>query len=257
MPTGTETSRYPPACPHIIERTPMRMQWLDLTMLHWRYPAEEVQCLLPEGLTVETFDGSAWVGLVPFKMEVDVPFAPAMERILHFPETNVRTYVYGESGEPGVFFWSLEASSPPAVVTARTTYQVPYFWADMSIDAYGPTGTRLECSPGTGDRVSYAATRRWPKPSGATSLVEVEIGEPFVGGDLDHFLTGRWALYGSFGSWLSYATMYHEPWPLHHATLLRCDDELVVATGLSQPTDAPLVHYSPGVSVRCGWPGKA
>lgn len=235
----------------------MRMEWLDLTMLHWRYPADEVQRLLPEGLTVETFDGSAWVGLVPFQMQVDIPFAPAMERILHFPETNVRTYVSGESGEPGVFFWSLEASSLPAVVTARASYQVPYFWSAMSIDRRGPNGQALTTKPTTGDTVRYEATRKWPKPSGATSVVEIEIGEPFVGGELDNFLTARWALYGSFSHWLSYATMYHEPWPLHRATVTTCDDELVAATGLTQPTEEPLVHYSPGVSVRCGWPQKA
>ncbi len=257
MSSPHDPSRYPPACPHVIDRTPMRMRWLDLTMLHWRYRAADVQRLLPDGLTVETYDGSAWVGLVPFKMEVDVPFAPPMERILHFPETNVRTYVTGRSGEPGVFFWSLEASSLPAVVTARTTYQVPYFWADMSIEARDAAGARIDDRPGVGDRVTYRSRRRWPKPRGASSLVEVEIGEPFVGSEIDHFLTGRWALYGSFNRWLSYATMYHEPWPLHRGEVVRWDDELVAATGLDQPVDAPLVHYSPGVSVRCGWPGKA
>lgn len=214
-------------------------------MLHWRYPASEVQALLPDGLTVETFDGSAWVGLVPFQMRVDVPFVPKLERILHFPETNVRTYVYGKSGEPGVYFFSLEASGLAAVLTARLTYQVPYFWAAMSIDR-------------SGEHLRYEATRKWPKPRGAHSLVEVDIGEPFRPGednDLDRFLTARWALYGDLGPWTTYATMFHEPWPLHHATVTNWNDELVAAAGLTPPTDEPLVHYSPEVDVRCGWPG--
>jgi len=214
-------------------------------MLHWRYPAEEVQRLLPDGVEVETFDGTAWVGLVPFQMKVDVPFAPEMRRFLHFPETNVRTYVRGRSGKPGVWFFSLEASSLPAVVTARAGYQVPYFWSAMSLDQ-------------TGSRLRYITERRrWPRPAGASSHVEIEVGDPFESdeaGELDHFLTARWALYGSFGGWINYATMFHEPWPLHHATLIRCDDQLVTASGLSQPDTEPLVHYSPGVSVRCGWP---
>lgn len=225
----------------------MRMKWEQLTMLHWRYPAAEVQALLPSGLTVETFDGDAWVGLVPFQMRVDIPFAPAFPSVLHFPETNVRTYVSGKSGEPGVYFWSLEASSLPAVATARAAYQVPYFWADMTLEH-------------TGDVLRYESTRRWPGPKGASSLVEVRVGDPFRTGeasDLDRFLTARWALYGSFGPWRSYAAMFHEPWPLHHGEVLRCDDELVAAAGLTQPTDEPLVHYSPGVSVRCGFPQRA
>ena len=240
-------NRYPEVCPHTIKRTPMRMKWEQLTMLHWRYDPAEVQALLPSGLTVETFDGAAWVGLVPFQMRIDVPFVPEFPRVLHFPETNVRTYVSGRSGEPGVYFWSLEASSLSAVVTARTSYQVPYFWADMTLQQRD-------------DIVRYETTRRWPGPKGARSVVEVRIGETIAAteaSDLDRFLTARWALYGSFGPWRSYAKMYHEPWPLHRAELIECDDSLVAAAGLTQPTTPPLVHYSPGVSVRCGFPQRA
>ncbi len=215
-------------------------------MLHWRYPAEEVQALLPDSLTVETFDGSAWVGLIPFQMRVDVPFMPAFPRILHFPETNVRTYVTGKSGKPGVYFFSLEASALVSVLTARIGYQVPYYWADMSITSGGK-------------RIRYESSRYWPKPKGASSVVEVEIGEaygPDEANDLDRFLTARWALYGDLGPWTTYAKMFHEPWPLHHATVTHWDDQLVAAAGFAQPTGDPLVHYSPKVNVRCGWPGR-
>lgn len=251
--------RYPEVCPHTIKRTPMRMKWDDLTMLHWRYEPEEVQELLPEGLTVETFDGSAWVGLVPFQMRIDVPFAPAMKSILHFPETNVRTYVTSKSNEPGVYFWSLEASSLPAVVTARTSYQVPYFWADMTIDRTDAEGREIDRPLVEGDRIAYATARRWPDPRPATSLVSVTVGEAFTDGQqgpLDRFLTARWALYGDLWKWRSYAKMYHEPWPLHFATADSYDDELITATGLAQPEGEPVVHFSPGVNVRCGWPQK-
>ena len=224
----------------------MRMKWEQVTMLHWRYPADEVQALLPPGLTVETFDGSAWVGLVPFQMRVDVPFLPELPRVLHFPETNVRTYVHGASGEPGVYFFSLEASSLISVVTARVTYRVPYFWAGMSIAHRN-------------GHLRYQTSRRWPKPRGATSTVEVEVSDPFGPGeatDLDRFLTARWALYGDLGRWTIYAAMYHEPWPLHHADVISWDDQLVPAAGLRRPIDEPIVHYAPEVSVRCGWPRR-
>jgi len=217
-------------------------------MLHWRYPAADVQRLLPGDLTVETFDGSAWVGLVPFQMRVDVPFMPSLPRILHFPETNVRTYVHDAENKPGVYFFSLEASALVSVVTARVSYQVPYFWANMAIDRTTADGI---------DRRRYTSSRWWPKPRGASSLVDVTVGAPFHAGeatDLDRFLTARWALFGDLGPWITYATMFHEPWPLHHATVTAWDDQLVAAAGLAQPTAAPLVHYSPEVNVRCGWP---
>lgn len=253
------TERYPEVCPHTIKRTPMRMLWEDLTMLHWRYEPEEVQSLLPDGLTVETFDGSAWVGLVPFQMRVDVPFLPPMRRILHFPETNVRTYVTGASNNPGVYFWSLEASSLPAVVTARASYQVPYFWADMSIERTDASGNPIDRPLREGDQIAYATARKWPKPVPANSVASVTVGEPFAPGQqgpLDRFLTARWALYGDLWKWRSYATMHHEPWPLHYARVNSLDDSLVTACGLAEPEGPPLVHFSPGVSVRCGWPQK-
>lgn len=228
----------------------MRMIWDQLTMLHWRFPVEEVQRLVPDRLTVERFDDSAWVGLVPFRMQVDLPGLPAMPGILHFPETNVRTYVTDRQGRPGVWFFSLEASSPLAVVTARATYRVPYFWADMSI----------EQPDDADDRFVYRSTRRWPGPKGASSLVDVSVGpafEPGEAGELDRFLTARWALYGALGPLTVRAQMFHERWPLHHGTVHRWNDELVAACGLPQPTGEPVVHYSPGVNVRCGWPTRA
>lgn len=232
----------------------MRMGWDDLTLLHWRYPADEVQRLIPDRLRVETFDGSAWVGLVPFQMRVDVPGLPTLPRVLHFPETNVRTYVRDRRGRVGVWFFSLEASSPLAVVTARATYRVPYFRADMSIDR--PEGPARD----GGRRFVYRSRRRWPGPRGASSLVDVVVGEPFGPdevGPLDRFLTARWALYGTLGPLTVRARMHHEPWPLHHARVERWDDELVAASGLRPPDGEPLVHFSPGVSVRCGWPTLA
>jgi len=61
-------------------------------------------------------------------------------------------------------------------------------------------------------------------------------------------------LFGDLGPWITYATMFHEPWPLHHATVTEWNDQLVAAAGLTQPTADPVVHYSPEVNVRCGWP---
>jgi uncharacterized protein YqjF (DUF2071 family) len=221
------------------------MRWEQLALLHWRYRPEEVQALLPDRLTVETYDGSAWVGLVPFRMHVDLPFLPSLRSVLHFPETSVRTYVHDRRGRPGVWVLSRDAASLPAVVTARAAYGVPYCWSTMTLVR-------------SGDRLRYhMVRRRWPRSAGASSLVAVDIGDPFGPGeadDLDHFLTTRWALFGTTGPVLTYSRMDHEPWPLHHAEVTRCDDELVAAAGLPAPAGRPVAHYSPAVPVRSGWP---
>jgi uncharacterized protein YqjF (DUF2071 family) len=87
----------------------------------------------------------------------------------------------------------------------------------------------------------------------------IDIGEPFRPDeltDLDHFLTARFALFSAPRSGLRHALAAHDPWPLHRAHAVRVDDELVAAAGLPRPEAAPLVHYSPTVEVRIGWPSK-
>ena len=230
--------------PHTGRRAVMVQWWDQLTFLHWRYEPDEVQRLLPAGLEVETMDGSAWVGLVPFFLKVGLPGVPSIPWASRFAETNVRTYVRSADGERGIWFFSLDAARLGAVVVARATYRLPYFWSAMRLERDGP-------------RFRYQCRRRWPGPKGASSLVEVEVGEPFAPdelAELDHFLTARWALYSSPRSGLHRARASHDPWPLHRARVLHLDDELVAAAGLRPPEGEPLVHHSPSVAVRIGWP---
>jgi uncharacterized protein YqjF (DUF2071 family) len=237
---------YGPACQTPVERAPMVQSWDEVTFLHWRFEPDTVQRVLPTGLTVETFDGSAWVGLVPFFLRVGLPGVPPVPWVSCFAETNVRTYVRSRDGASGVWFFSLDAARLGAVLVARSTYRLPYFWSEMSV----------ERSPSA---ISYRCRRRWPGPSGARSHVAVEIGEPFAPDgltDLDHFLTARWALFSAQRSGLRHAPVSHVPWPLHRAQVVRLDDELVEAAGLPQPAGDPLVHHSPAVAVRIGWPSR-
>ena len=218
--------------------------WDQLTFLHWRYRADEVQRLLPRGLQVEERDGNAWVGLVPFFLRVGVPGIRPVPWLSQFAETNVRTYVRSEDGRSGIWFFSLDAARLGAVVVARSTYRLPYFWSRMRLDR-------------TGNRLDYECRRRWPGPRGARSSVVVETGEPFGPDELtelDHFLTARWALYSAPRFGLRRAEASHAPWPLRRGRALRVDDELVAAAGLPQPVGDPLVHVSESVEVRIGWP---
>lgn len=235
----------PGTCPYRVERVAMRHRWDQLTFLHWQYEPKHVQALLPPGLTVDTFEGSAWVGLVPFLMEVRSEGGRVLEWPFRFPETNVRTYVRDPEGETGVWFFSLDATRFAAVPSARSTYRVPYFWSEMSLAR-------------NGDRMSYALRRRWPGPHNVTSRVSVDIGEPYLPGELssfDHYLTARWIVYGSWGGKVLKAYAYHDPWPLHRATA-RCADGLVAAAGLPSPEGPPIVHWSPGVDVLIGYPRR-
>jgi len=234
-------------CPRPVRRPIMLQGWHDLTSVHWRYDPAVVQSLLPDGLRVDTLDGDAWVGLIPFHMRrIRVPGTPALGRFSTFPETNVRTYVVAPDGRRAVWFCSLDVSRLAPAVVARTTYGLPYCWGPMSIAHPGP------------DTVEYAASRRWPD-RGPHSRVVVRKG-PAVDladqTDLDRFLSARWSLASRFLGMDLWADVDHPPWALHRAELLECDDSLVTAAGLPAPSGDPVVLWSPGVEVRIGRPRR-
>lgn len=236
---------YPATPDERVDRPVMLQGWRNLAYVHWPYPAEVVQRRLPSGLTADTFDGTAWVGLVAFHMQrIRVPRTPAVPYFGTFPETNVRTYVRGPDGQPGVWFDSLDVTRLLPVLVARLSYRLPYMWSAMAID------TR----PG---RVTYTARRRWPGPRGTQSILSVRPGELIDSPDpLEHFLTARWGLFTQLRSRLAYAPVDHPAWPLQRADLAYLDDELVEAAGYPAPAGTPLVHYSDGVEVRIGLPRK-
>lgn len=222
----------------------MRQRWERLTFLHWQFDPADVQRLLPDGLTVEPYGGSAWVGLVPFFMRVATPGGRQVRWVSRFCETNVRTYVTDTDGRAGIWFFSLDAARLGAVAAARVSYLLRYFWSSM----------RLTTS---GDEISYTCVRRYPGPRDAVSSVHMKIGAPYQSaelGELDHFLTARWILFSVAGRGLLMARACHQPWPLHRAQALSVDDRLIAASGLPRPVGEPLVHYSPGVDVSIGRP---
>ena len=218
----------------------MRQGWHDLAYLHWRYDPDEVQRLLPEGLSVDTFDGEAWVGLIPFAMRgIGLARGPAVPYLGSFSEVNVRTYVRHGS-IPGVWFFSLDVDRLLPALVARATYRLPYCWGDTS-------------HVRRGDRVETQVRRSWPARV-ARSHVSVSVGDPVEADDLDVFLTARWGLYSATRSGLRYAPVDHEPWPLRAATVTTWDDELIRACGLSGVVGEPHARFSEGVHVRIGLP---
>lgn len=234
------------ACPFTVAAPVMRQRWERLTFLHWDYRPAVVQRLLPPWLQADTFDGTAWVGLVPFFMRVATGGGQEAPWVSHFCETNVRTYVRDPQGRPGIWFFSLDAARAGGVAVARTTYRLPYFWSRMRLAERG-------------GRVAYGCRRLWPGPRPVTSRVGIEVGGPFPAGELDerdHFLTARWLLFSAAGGRRRFARAQHRPWPLHRARVLAVEDQLVAAAGLPPPRGEPLAHYSPGVDVRIGRPER-
>ncbi|MEY3656531.1 MAG: hypothetical protein RL114_889 [Actinomycetota bacterium] len=221
----------------------MTQRWTNLAYVHWRYEPSVIQALLPEGLEVDTHDGSAWVGLIPFSMrDVGVPKLPPVPYFGNFPEVNVRTYVK-RNGIPGVWFFSLDVNRLAPALVARTTYLLPYCWGKASNEL-------------ADDVLKTSVRRRWPDV--ASTKIEVRVGDAVTEQDeLQKFLTARWGLYSKgIGNSLMYAPVDHEPWPLHRAQLVSLADTLVIAAGIPTPQGEPHVMFSPGVSVRIGLPHR-
>jgi len=211
-----------------------------LSFIHWRADRRSIQALLPEGLTVDLFDGTAWVALVPFRMTRVRPAGlPAVPWVSTFPEKNVRTYVRDRSDGTGVWFSSLDIPRASGVALARSLFRIPYMWASMTLHR-------------NGDRVSYRSRRRWPRPRGAGCDIEVVRGGPAERSELLDFLTNRWRAYTTDRAGaIVYAPVAHEPWRLYEATATRLVEDLLPSAGING-LDGPLVHFSPGVTARVG-----
>jgi uncharacterized protein YqjF (DUF2071 family) len=223
-------------------RTVFRQGWHELSFLHWRVDVARLAPLLPPGVRPDEHDGSAWVGLVPFRMSrVGILRGPGVPWFGTFCETNVRTYSVDRQGRRGVVFLSLDAERLAPVLVGRAA-GLPYLWSRMRLHRDGGT-LRYECR------------RRWPGPRGTASRIAVRPGAPVEAGALELFLTARWGLHavGARGRTF-YWPNEHPGWPLRAATVETLDDELLAAAGLpgldGSPPDSVL--FSPGVQARFG-----
>jgi uncharacterized protein YqjF (DUF2071 family) len=218
----------------------LRQSWRDVAFLHWSFDRKIVQDLLPCGLTVDEFDGTAWVTLVSFAVRgTRPPVGPAVPLLSSFIETNVRTYVRGPDGRDGLWFFTLETNSLPTVVGAKAV-GIPYRWARM-------TARRDDCA------VHYASRRHGG--SAAMHLTSVTTSGAGEAGDARaQWLTGRWRAWTRVGRRYATVPVEHQPWPLRTGVLVTHQDSLLADVRLPTPAEPPLVHTAVGVDAALGWP---
>lgn len=69
----------------------MAQVWHDLLFAHWPMDPALMRARVPPALELDTFDGAAWLGVVPFRMSgVRLRGLPALAGLSAFPELNVR-----------------------------------------------------------------------------------------------------------------------------------------------------------------------
>ena len=212
----------------------MTQSWHDLLFAHWPVDARALQDKLPSGLPLDTFDGQAWVGVVPFRMTNVAPRGvPAVPFVSSFVELNVRTYVTLH-GKPGVYFFSLDANSAIAVATARALFGLPYYSATMEIER---RDAQLVFRSARETRMNgvaeFAATYR---PIGAMQMPKA--------GSLEYFLTERYCLYTVDKDFRAKRLeIHHWPWALQAAEATIAVNTMADAAGIRLPSTAPLLHF--------------
>ena len=223
----------------------MHQDWGKLLFMHWRIDEKLLRPLIPERLTIDTFDGSAWIGVIPFTMwdiRALPPFLPPVPGLSRMHELNVRTYVHLD-GVPGVWFFSLDANSSIAVLTARTFFHLPYFNAEMSLEQEGET-------------IRYSSKRKESDEPEAEFAATWKMGEtvPYSHPDsLEFFLTERFCLYATHKQKLYRCRIFHEPWPLQKATISSFTSTMIESHGVPAPKEEPLLQYAEEISVDI-WP---
>lgn len=243
-------------CRRPVGRCLMYHRWSWLLFLHWEVPAESLRRLIPDELELDTFEGRALVGLVPFTMSGIRPRGlPAVRRLSDFHETNVRTYVHYRGRDPGVWFFSLDAAQPIAAGLGRWLFRLPYSYARMSLDGRRSRGEPSDRTDPCERWIVHETERRALGPRPAVARVRYRpIGRPSpaVPGTLDHFLVERYLLYarGAGGGLLRLA-VHHEPYPLQAVEVAECEETLIAASGIVRPeTPPPFAHFARSVSVE-------
>ena len=221
----------------------MAQTWYDLLFAHWPVPVEALRPLIPAGLELDTYEGRAWLAVVPFGMRgIYLRRLPLRTPLYsRFLELNVRTYVTA-GGKAGVWFFSLDAANPGAVAVARRWYHLPYYFARMSL-------RRAD-----GGWIEYASRRVHPGAPGARFAGRYRpVGEPYraEAGSLEHWLTERHCLYAADRRGRLYrGDIDHAPWPLQPAEAEIRVNTMARPHGIALPDTAPLLHFARRLDVR-------
>ncbi|OYP36471.1 YqjF family protein [Rhodopirellula sp. MGV] len=217
------------------------MRWSELCFAHWPAEPSTVAKWLPPGVELDTYEGSAWVGVVPFLMSDVAPrCCPAVPGISRFPELNVRTYV-SVGGKPGVWFFSLDAASRFAVRLARTTFHLPYMDAKMNIHNVEDGAIEYQSRRTHRGEATANFSARY-KARG-----DYAIASP---GSFEHWLTARYCLYSASPDGRVYrGEINHPPWELAQADYEQHDNSMGQALGFDFDRE-PHVLVAKSIDVR-------
>jgi uncharacterized protein YqjF (DUF2071 family) len=237
-----------PRAPELPAPVIMDQRWTEAVFLHWRIPHAIAAPFMPPGAVPDDFDGSAWVGLIGFRMQgAGLGRGPGIPYFGSFTEINVRLYSREPDGARGVVFLSLDATRLAVVLAARAA-GIPYVWSRSGFRGAPALDGPVDPSAGywvrrfrSGARSDFAVAPEF----------DAEATDP-----LSLHVTARFGLHTRFRGRTLYVPNTHSPWPLYRAQLMRCEDQLVAAAGITVAGPPESVLFSPGVRTQFGRPRR-
>lgn len=212
----------------------MTQTWNRLLFAHWSIPISLLQPYIPANMTIDTYEGTAWIGVIPFEIsDLRARGLPTIPFTSYFPEINVRTYVIKDN-KPGVFFFSLDATNPLAVAAARAFFHLPYYKANIHVDRQ---------QEGT---IGYTSRRTHRKASPAFFSACYRPTSPIyqaTQGSLEDWLTARYCLYTAYKKQLYRGEIHHAPWPLQQAEAEFTRNEMHPLLSAKILKTLPMLHY--------------
>ena len=223
----------------------MYQAWKDLLFIHWEIEVDEIKHLIPKGLEIDTFNGKAWIAVVPFMMrDVKPRYTFPVPGLSYFLELNVRTYVK-LNNKAGVFFLSLEASNPIAVKIARKLFYLPYMDANMSANKKN----------GYFNYYSNRTHKNEPKAEFEVKYKPISDIISYTPDSIESWLTERYCLYSVNQKGQIYiGEIHHKKWNLQEAECQIITNTMTLCHGIKTPKTQPLLHYSKNIEVVVWYP---
>lgn len=214
-------------------------EWCNLLFLHWKYSKEAIQKRLPKGLYVDTFEGDAYLTVVPFFIKnLRLGVLPPLPFLSNFTEINVRTYVYDDKGTPGVYFFSLDINSLIVTQFASKFFHLPYQNSKLTSII---TDEKIHISGGRNTKMTISMDIY---PSLNSEFI---CAEPF---SLDFFLLERYLLFTSKDNQLYFLQIHHSPYKISNTPQVNFKSNLLEANNFTLHEQQPnIIHYSKHLSV--------
>lgn len=209
----------------------MTQTWNDLLFMHLPVPADILREQIPQGLELDTYNGKAWISIVPFAItDMRLHFTPRLPYFHFLLELNVRTYVK-RNGEAGVYFFSLDANQWLTVLGGRI-FHAPYHYAGIHMKKER-------------NWINFISKRKGKSSIGFTGKYRPVTGEykPSAS-SLAYWLVERYIFWSERNSSLYKGDIYHEPWKLQEAEVILSKQNMLPDFLGIEEAGNPVFHYA-------------